>query len=192
MKREPRGFSEGSQELAGGFISSEGKLNRSILAIWQFLTTFCQFDHFLAIFTILGQFWPFLDKNYHFSSILTILGNVLTKMDIWLFRLSRRIRREHIGPPLQPRIAISPASKPIEVIVTKPSNELTNNNAISPNIEKQKARVHLLEKQVQHQQTEITGLRDVVDDLRSSLQLSDAQNLALQVLLKKMAKGKSF
>ena len=108
------------------------------------------------------------------------------------FRLSRRIRREHIGPPLQPRIAISPASKPIEVIVTKPSNELTNNNAISPNIEKQKARVHLLEKQVQHQQTEITGLRDVVDDLRSSLQLSDAQNLALQVLLKKMAKGESF
>ena len=103
--------------------------------------------------------------------------------------MSRRIRREHIGPPLQPRIAISPASKPIEVIVTKPSNELTNNNAISPNIEKQKARVHLLEKQVQHQQTEITGLRDVVDDLRSSLQLSDAQNLALQVLLKKMAKG---
>ena len=113
-------------------------------------------------------------------------------MAIWYFRLSRRIRREHIGPPLQPRIAISPASKPIEVIVTKPSNELTNNNAISPNIEKQKARVHLLEKQVQHQQTEITGLRDVVDDLRSSLQLSDAQNLALQVLLKKMAKGKSF
>ena len=106
--------------------------------------------------------------------------------------MSRRIRREHIGPPLQPRIAISPASKPIEVIVTKPSNELTNNNAISPNIEKQKARVHLLEKQVQHQQTEITGLRDVVDDLRSSLQLSDAQNLALQVLLKKMAKGNSF
>lgn len=42
---------------------------------------------------------------------------------------------------------------------------------------------------MQHQQTEISGLRDVVQDLRSSLQLSDAQNLALQVLLKKMAKA---
>ena len=49
--------------------------------------------------------------------------------------------------------------------------------------------MHLLEKQVENQQTEITGLRDVVEDLRSSLQLSDAQNLALQVLLKKMAKA---
>lgn len=39
-----------------------------------------------------------------------------------------------------------------------------------------------------NQQQEISSLRDVVEDLRSSLQLSDAQNLALQVLLKKMAK----
>ena len=58
-----------------------------------------------------------------------------------------------------------------------------------PTVEKQRVRVHLLEKQVENQQTEITGLRDVVEDLRSSLQLSDAQNLALQVLLKKMAKA---
>ncbi len=39
------------------------------------------------------------------------------------------------------------------------------------------------------QQSEITNLRTIIDDLRSSLQLSDAQNLALQVLLKKMAKA---
>ena len=90
-------------------------------------------------------------------------------------RLSRRIRRDQIGPPLQPRIAVNPASRPIEVVtvITPP-----------PPVEKQRARVHLLEKQVEHQQTEICGLRDVVEDLRSSLQLSDAQNLALQVLLK--------
>ena len=57
------------------------------------------------------------------------------------------------------------------------------------NVEKQKHRVHLLEQQVEHQQTEISGLRGVVEDLRSSLHLSDAQNLALQVLLKKMSKA---
>ena len=45
-----------------------------------------------------------------------------------------------------------------------------------------------LEKQVLHQQTEICSLREVIEDLRGSLQLSDAQNLALQVLLKKMAR----
>ena len=39
------------------------------------------------------------------------------------------------------------------------------------------------------QQSEIANLRSIIDDLRSSLQLSDAQNLALQVLLKKMAKA---
>ncbi len=39
------------------------------------------------------------------------------------------------------------------------------------------------------QQSEIANLRTIIDDLRSSLQLSDAQNLALQVLLKKMAKA---
>ncbi|TRY70517.1 hypothetical protein TCAL_15041 [Tigriopus californicus] len=51
------------------------------------------------------------------------------------------------------------------------------------------ARVVNLEKQVLHQQEEIRTLRDVIEDLRSSLQLSDAQNLALQVLLRKMAKA---
>lgn len=51
------------------------------------------------------------------------------------------------------------------------------------------ARVVSLEKQVLHQQEEIRTLRDVIEDLRSSLQLSDAQNLALQVLLRKMAKA---
>ena len=38
----------------------------------------------------------------------------------------------------------------------------------------------------QHKQ--ISDLKEVIDDLRSSLQLSDAQNLALQVALKRMAK----
>jgi hypothetical protein len=42
---------------------------------------------------------------------------------------------------------------------------------------------------VSRQQSEIANLRTIIDDLRSSLQLSDAQNLALQVLLKKMAKA---
>jgi transcriptional regulator NrdR family protein len=50
-------------------------------------------------------------------------------------------------------------------------------------------RIEKLEKQVLQQQTEIQSLTDVVEHLRSSLQLSDAQNLALQVLLKKMAKA---
>ena len=52
-------------------------------------------------------------------------------------------------------------------------------------------RIEKLEKQVIQQQTEIQSLTDVVEHLRSSLQLSDAQNLALQVLLKKMAKAES-
>jgi uncharacterized coiled-coil protein SlyX len=51
--------------------------------------------------------------------------------------------------------------------------------------------VVFLEKQVLLQQEEIQTLREVIEDLRSSLQLSDAQNLALQVLLKKMSKAES-
>ena len=41
------------------------------------------------------------------------------------------------------------------------------------------------------QQTEIDSLKGVIDDLRSSLQLSDAQNLALQVVLKRMNKAEA-
>ena len=124
-------------------------------------------------------------------------------------RLSRRIRRENIGPPLQPRIpssSINPALRPESI----KSQDMTDHHIPAearperpepvhkvmeqqvpqpPNVEKQKHRVHLLERQVEHQQTEISGLRDVVEDLRSSLHLSDAQNLALQVLLKKMSKA---
>ena len=58
-------------------------------------------------------------------------------------------------------------------------------------VDKHKRRVVFLEKQVLLQQEEIQTLREVIDDLRSSLQLSDAQNLALQVLLKKMSKAES-
>ena len=46
-----------------------------------------------------------------------------------------------------------------------------------------------LRVKVAHQQEEIGELRGVVQDLRSSLQLSDAQNLALQVLLRKVARA---
>jgi hypothetical protein len=111
-------------------------------------------------------------------------------------RLSRRIRRENIGPPLQPRIAINPSLRPAprpETDVIDGHDHVVHHDLHKvpppPTLEKQRERVHLLEKQVVHQQTEISGLRDVVDDLRSSLHLSDAQNLALQVLLKKMAKA---
>jgi len=52
-------------------------------------------------------------------------------------------------------------------------------------------RIERLEKQVAQQQIEIQSLTGVVQHLRSSLQLSDAQNLALQVMLKKMAKAES-
>ena len=112
-------------------------------------------------------------------------------------RLSKRIRRESIGPPLQPRIPINPALRPAEFIdVTdhrpRPGpTQVSSANMDGNSLDKQKHRVHLLEQQVEHQQTEISGLRDVVQDLRSSLQLSDAQNLALQVLLKKMAKAEA-
>ena len=41
------------------------------------------------------------------------------------------------------------------------------------------------------QNAQIADLKDVIEDLRSSLQLSDAQNLALQVALKRMAKAES-
>ena len=116
-------------------------------------------------------------------------------------RLSKRIRRESIGPPLQPRIPINPALRQTELIdVTavhhRRPNITSQQSSVDGNVErnsldKQKHRVHLLERQVEHQQTEISGLRDVVQDLRSSLQLSDAQNLALQVLMKKMAKAEA-
>ena len=61
----------------------------------------------------------------------------------------------------------------------------------SSEVNKHKRRVVFLEKQVLLQQEEIQNLREVIEDLRSSLQLSDAQNLALQVLLKKMSKAES-
>ena len=41
------------------------------------------------------------------------------------------------------------------------------------------------------QHAQIADLKEVIDDLRSSLQLSDAQNLALQVALKRMVKAES-
>jgi len=50
-------------------------------------------------------------------------------------------------------------------------------------------KIEKLEDKVAKQQMEIQSLTGVVEHLRSSLQLSDAQNLALQVLLKKMAKA---
>ncbi len=52
-------------------------------------------------------------------------------------------------------------------------------------------RIASLEEQLRHQEAEISTLKDVVDDLRSSLQLTDAQNLALQVLLRKMARAEA-
>ena len=52
-------------------------------------------------------------------------------------------------------------------------------------------RLEKLEKQVTDQQQEIQSLKDCVSHLRGSLQLSDAQNLALQVMLKKMSKAES-
>ena len=64
-------------------------------------------------------------------------------------------------------------------------------NNTSSEIDRYKRRVVFLEKQVLLQQEEIQTLREVIEDLRSSLHLSDAQNLALQVLLKKMSKTES-
>ena len=52
-------------------------------------------------------------------------------------------------------------------------------------------RLEKLERQIVEQQREIQSLKDCVSHLRGSLQLSDAQNLALQVLLKKMSKAES-
>ena len=50
-------------------------------------------------------------------------------------------------------------------------------------------RIESLEEQLRFQEAEISTLKDEVDGLRSSLQISDAQNLALQVLLRKVARG---
>uniref|UniRef100_A0A0K2UR14 EF-hand domain-containing protein n=1 Tax=Lepeophtheirus salmonis TaxID=72036 RepID=A0A0K2UR14_LEPSM len=48
------------------------------------------------------------------------------------------------------------------------------------------SQVEALEKQVIQQKGEIKSLREAIHEMRSSLHLSDAQNLALQVLLRKM------
>ena len=52
-------------------------------------------------------------------------------------------------------------------------------------------KVERLERRLTEQQGEIQSLRECVTHLRGSLQLSDAQNLALQVMLKKMSKAES-
>ena len=52
-------------------------------------------------------------------------------------------------------------------------------------------KVEMLTRTATEQRQEIQSLKDCVHHLRGSLQLSDAQNLALQVLLKKMAKAES-
>ena len=57
---------------------------------------------------------------------------------------------------------------------------------------KQSGKITKLEKQLEQHQMEIRSLKDCVTHLRGSLQLSDAQNLALQVLLKKMTKAESL
>ena len=54
-----------------------------------------------------------------------------------------------------------------------------------------KSRKEQLEQQLVGQKEEISNLKELIDDLRSSLQLSDAQNLALQVALKRIAKAES-
>ena len=54
-----------------------------------------------------------------------------------------------------------------------------------------KSRKEQLEQQMVGQHAQIADLKEVIDDLRSSLQLSDAQNLALQVALKRMVKAES-
>ena len=52
-------------------------------------------------------------------------------------------------------------------------------------------KVERLERRLTEQHGEIQSLRECVTHLRGSLQLSDAQNLALQVMLKKMSKAES-
>ena len=54
-----------------------------------------------------------------------------------------------------------------------------------------KSRKEQLEQQLVGQKEEISNLKELIDDLRSSLQLSDAQNLALQVALKRIAKAEA-
>ena len=54
-----------------------------------------------------------------------------------------------------------------------------------------RSRKEQLEQRMVGQKTEIDSLKAVIDDLRSSLQLSDAQNLALQVVLKRMNKAEA-
>ncbi len=111
-------------------------------------------------------------------------------------KLSRRIRRNQ-DQPQKPRITVIPQQQQqqqsrVPVGSHRPFVPIDAVDYATPaptgSVEKQRQRVNLLEKQIQHQKSEISGLKGVVEDLRSSLQLSDAQNLALQVLLKKMAK----
>ncbi len=57
------------------------------------------------------------------------------------------------------------------------------------NYRRRLSKLENLRARVADQQEEISTLREVVQELRSSLQLSDAQNLALQVLLRKVARA---
>ena len=48
-----------------------------------------------------------------------------------------------------------------------------------------------LEEKLATEKTEVNDLKLVIEDLRGSLQLSDAQNLALQIMLKRMNKAEA-
>lgn len=116
-------------------------------------------------------------------------------------------QRRHLGDPVTRNpappssdglshgdgISAGSGNDPIYAVVckVKPGGEASSEEASGRSTASQLKRVAMLEKQVQRQQKELSTMKELVEDLRSSLQLSDAQNLALQVLLRKMSKAET-
>ncbi len=95
-------------------------------------------------------------------------------------RLSRRRRRR--PPPPPPPSPPPPLRDPTFGRLEENCAETWRDSpASSIFLDQPKRKFGHLERRVHNQQREIYSLKEVVEDLRSSLQLSDAQNLALQV-----------
>ena len=137
------------------------------------------------------------DQAERKSAATAVNGDESSKFTFFKRKKRKRRRNVTISAPLQvSRSPESPTKKQPSAIPTSSKSTVARADAGLLHVKDSKSgsldrknRIDYLERQVMIHQQEIGNLRHVIQDLRSSLQLSDAQNLALQVLLKKMSKA---